>query len=105
MKKLLSASVLLLLPAVAMAADAAAPDWAYPATPPGYQNPPDNGQPKHVPGSDKTYTAKDIGSGFTPVDWYPNEHSPMPDLVANGKAPVVRGCSVNMLALPRRKIA
>jgi hypothetical protein len=45
MKKLLSASVLLLLPAVAMAADAAAPDWAYPATPPGYQNPPDNGQP------------------------------------------------------------
>lgn len=98
MKKLLSASVLLLLPAVAMAADAAAPDWAYPATPPGYQNPPDNGQPKHVPGSDKTYSRKEIGSGFTPVDWYPNEHPPMPDLVAHGKAPVVRGCSVCHIA-------
>jgi cytochrome c553 len=97
MRNWIGASVLLLLPAVAIAADAV-PDWAYPATPPGYQNPPDNGQPKHVPGSDKTYTQKEIGSGFTPVDWYPNEHPPMPDLVAHGKAPVVRGCSVCHIA-------
>src|SRR5690348_10738662 len=88
--------LLVLLPAAAVAADAP-PDWAYPTTPPGYQAPPDNGQPKHVPGSDKTYTAKEI-AGFTQVDWFPNEHPPMPDLVAHGKAPVVRGCSVCHIA-------
>jgi cytochrome c553 len=98
MKNWLGISMLALIPAAAIAADAGAPDWAYPATPPGYQSPPDNGQPKHVPGSDKTYTAKEIGSGFIPVDWFTNEHPAMPDLVAHGKAPVVRGCSVCHIA-------
>ena len=97
MKQWICASILVLVPVAGMGADAP-PDWAYPATPPGYQNPPDNGQPKHVPGSDKTYTQKEIGSGFIPVDWYPSEHPPMPDLVAHGKEPVVRGCSVCHIA-------
>ena len=52
MRNWICASMLLLLPAMAIAADAP-PDWAYPAAPAGFQPPPDNGQPKHVAGSTK----------------------------------------------------
>jgi cytochrome c553 len=97
MKKLLLASVLLAIPAMAFAADAP-PEWAYPAAPPGYQPPPDNGQPKHVPGSTKAFTEKDVGNSFNPPDWFPDEHPPMPQLVAHGKAPVVHACDQCHLA-------
>lgn len=91
MRNWFCASVLLLLPAVAVAADAP-PDWAYPAAPANYQPPPDNGQPKHVAGSTKTFTEKDIDDSTNPPDWFPDEHPPMPQLVAHGKAPVVHAC-------------
>jgi len=83
--------MLLLLPAVAIAADAP-PDWAYPVAPANFQPPPDNGQPKHVAGSTKTFTEKDINDSTNPPDWFPDEHPPMPQLVAHGKAPVVHAC-------------
>ena len=85
MKKLICASILVLLPVGGMAADAP-PDWAYPVAPPGYQPPPDNGQPKHIQGSALAFTQKDVDDAFNPPDWFPNEHAPMPQLVAHGKA-------------------
>jgi cytochrome c553 len=91
MKNWFCASVLLLLPAVAVAADAP-PDWAYPTAPANFQPPPDNGQPKHVAGSTKTFTEKDVNDANNPPDWFPDEHPPMPQLVAHGKAPVVHAC-------------
>jgi cytochrome c553 len=91
MRNWFCASVLLLLPAVAVAADAP-PDWAYPVAPANYQPPPDNGQPKHVAGSTKAFTEKDINDSTNPPDWFPDEHAPMPQLVAHGKAPVVHAC-------------
>jgi cytochrome c553 len=91
MKNWFCASVLLLLPAVAVAADAP-PDWAYPTAPANFQPPPDNGQPKHVAGSTKAFTEKDINDATNPPDWFPDEHPPMPQLVAHGKAPVVHAC-------------
>jgi cytochrome c553 len=91
MRNWFCASVLLLLPAVAIAADAP-PDWAYPTAPANFQPPPDNGQPKHVAGSTKTFTEKDINDATNPPDWFPDEHPPMPQLVAHGKAPVVHAC-------------
>ena len=91
MKKLLCASALVLLPVIAIAADAP-PEWAYPSAPPGFQPPPDNGQPKHVKGSTLTFTQADVDNGFGPPDWFPNEHPPLPNLVAHGKAPVVHAC-------------
>ncbi|HYK78487.1 MAG TPA: c-type cytochrome [Micropepsaceae bacterium] len=91
MRNWFCASVLLLLPAVAVAADAP-PDWAYPTAPANFQPPPDNGQPKHVAGSTKTFTEKDINDATNPPDWFPDEHPPMPQLVAHGKAPVVHAC-------------
>ena len=44
------------------------------------------------PGSDKSYTRKEINDLFNPPDWYPDMHPPMPQVVAHGKAPKVRAC-------------
>jgi cytochrome c553 len=98
MKSWVAASVLILAPLIAFAAEAP-PEWAYPAAPPGFQPPPDNGQPKKVPGSAKTYTEKDIGNAFGPPDWYPDEHPAMPNIVAHGKAPDVNACALCHLTM------
>ncbi len=97
MKQWFCASILVLLPVAGIAADAP-PDWAYPATPPGFQLPPPNSQPLHVKGSTVTFTEKDVGDSFNPPDWFPSEHPPMPDLVKHGKAPVVHACDQCHLA-------
>jgi len=34
----------------------------------------DNGQPKHVTGSTRSYTEKDINDFLNPPDWFPEEH-------------------------------
>jgi cytochrome c553 len=84
MRNWIAASLLVLVPIVAIAVEAP-PEWAYPAAPPGFQPPPDNGQPKHVAGSTKAYTEKDINDIHNPPDWFPNEHPAQPDIVAHGK--------------------
>ena len=80
-----------LAPVVASAAER--PDWAFPTTdkvqPP--QSPDD--QPKTAPGSDKTYTRKQINDLFNPPDWYPDLHPPMPQVVAHGNGSTVRACA------------
>jgi cytochrome c553 len=76
------------------------PDWAYaippappagaaPATPP----PPDTSM-KHLPGSTLEFTRAQISDGFGPADWYPGDHPKLPDVVAHGKRPDVRACSL-----------
>jgi cytochrome c553 len=92
MKTFISIMALALLPAAATAADR--PDWAFPSKPPGpaVVEPPDSGQPKHVPGSSKAYTQKEIDSFNNPPDWFPDEHPPAPEIVAHGKGNMVRGC-------------
>jgi cytochrome c553 len=91
MRIVIGVSVLLLLPVLAVAADAP-PEWAYPTAPPGFQPPPDNGQPKHVAGSTRAFTQADVDNGFNPPDWFPDEHPALPALVAHGKQPVVHAC-------------
>ena len=93
MRKWLAASALILLPAIAVAADAP-PEWAYPAAPQGFQAPPPTDEAKHVAGSPKAYTEKDIGNAFGPPDWFPNEHPAQPDIVAHGKQPNVNACAL-----------
>jgi cytochrome c553 len=70
------------------------PDWAFPTTDKVQpQTVPDDGGPKTAPGSDKTYTRKQIDDLFNPPDWYPDMHPPMPQVVAHGDAPNVRACA------------
>src|SRR5258706_5133955 len=92
MRKLLLASVVALLPAVAFGAESAL-SWAYPVAPQGL--PPADGtkllQAKGTPTGMKL-TQVQINNQFGPPDWFPNEHPTMPPTVKNGRAPHVRAC-------------
>ena len=68
------------------------PRWAYPVNPPGVQPDPDDGTLKRVPGSAATYTLTRIRDLFSPPDWHPASHPPMPDVVGRGKKPGQFAC-------------
>ena len=75
------------------------PAWAYNVVntpPPAGQAaaPPDDGSPKKLPGSSGAFTLQQIRDGFGPADWYPGDHPTMPPIVASGKRPDVRACSL-----------
>jgi cytochrome c553 len=53
----------------------------------------DDGQPKHAPGSDKSYTRAQIDDLFNAPDWFPDMHPPMPQVVAHGNGTTVRACA------------
>ena len=68
------------LSAAAYAADN--PDWAYP--PIKVPKPADATVIKTVPASSQKYSLAQIDDPFNPPDWFPNEHPPMPQVVAHG---------------------
>jgi cytochrome c553 len=71
------------------------PIWAYPveASGPAYTHPAaDDTRGRHVPGSSVTYTTRQVHDLFSVPDWFPNEHPPMPEVVAHGRRPVVYAC-------------
>jgi cytochrome c553 len=86
------------------------PPWAYgfpgpaPANPPAApaggggrgagQAPAPDTTIRHVPGSTLEFTRQQIANGFGPADWFPGDHPTMPDIVAHGKQPDVRACSL-----------
>jgi cytochrome c553 len=74
----------------------ALPDWAYNAvnTPAGAKPAPDDGSPKKLPGSSGAFTLQQIRDGFGPADWYPDDHPKMPPVVASGRKPDIRACSL-----------
>ncbi len=80
MRKLVLFLILAALPGVAAAQGNM--DWAYPVTPP--PQPLDSVTLKTVPGSTRQYTQAQIDSPLTPPDWFPDEHPPMPRIVADG---------------------
>jgi len=68
------------------------PPWAYVRNAPNQPAVPDDGKPHSVPGSARTFTLKEIRNAFSPPDWHPEDHPPMPDVVGNGRPPEVRAC-------------
>ena len=87
------------------------PPWAYgfpgpaPATPPaapaggggrgaGQAAPAPDTTVRHVPGSTLEFTRQQIANGFGPADWFPGDHPAMPDIVAHGRQPDIRACSL-----------
>jgi cytochrome c553 len=92
---------------VLLAADAP-PPWAYgfavPPPPAGTPPPAPAAAPpaaapvdatlKHLPGSSLAFTLTQIRDAFGPADWYPGDHPQMPDVVAHGRRPDVRACSL-----------
>jgi cytochrome c553 len=67
------------------------PAWAFPWNP-DFKAPPDDGVPRRVPDSTATFTLTQVRDLFVAPDWHPNDHPPMPDVVAHGRKPEVRAC-------------
>ena len=78
------------------------PAWAYaippaaPAAPggaPAAQPAPDP-TPRTLPGSTLNFPLANIRDAFGPADWFPGDHPAMPEVVAKGRKPDVRACSL-----------
>jgi len=94
--------------AAARAADVPMP-WAYgfltppasqpggaPTPPPSPPAPPDNVTKLTIPGSTLSFTRAQLADRYAPPDWFPQEHSPMPEIVAHGRQsanPTIAACS------------
>jgi cytochrome c553 len=72
-------------------ANTSLPGWAYPVNPPPVEF--DAKEEKTLPGSSRKYTQAQVENDFAPPDWFPEDHPPMPGVVANGRAPAVKACS------------
>lgn len=70
------------------------PAWAYPVNPPNYQRTTDDGSIRHVPGSAAGYSLSQVRDLYAAPDWHPDEHPPMPKIVAVGRKPEVMACGV-----------
>ena len=113
--RIITAAAMALACTVVIASAVEGMDWAYPVAPKGKGKGPDTEKMLTVSGSKKQYTAAQIGDGFGPPDWFPDEHPPMPAAVATGRQPAFRACalchlpsggghpeSANMAGLPVR---
>ena len=68
------------------------PAWAYPVNPPDFKPPADDGASRHVPGSTVALTLSQVRDFFFAPDWHPDDHPPMPVIVAQGRKPDVFAC-------------
>jgi cytochrome c553 len=68
------------------------PPWAYPFDPPGVVAPKDDGTIRRVPDSTAGFTLSQVKNSFLSPDWHPNDHPPMPEIVAHGRKPSVLAC-------------
>lgn len=107
MRRIVCVAVVICAAAVVFAAnDGPPPPWAYgfpsaagatPAAPPAaapVAAPAPDTTPRQLPGSSGSFTLAQIRDGFGPADWFPGDHPAMPDIVAHGKRPDVRACSL-----------
>ena len=98
------ALVLALIPALRIGAQSAEPwhlpdiPWAFPIRDKVQPVIDERIGPQHVPGSTKSYTQDQIDDFINPPDWFPDEHAPMPKVVAHGAEGGVLGCASCHLA-------
>jgi cytochrome c553 len=53
------------------------------------------GEKLTIPGTGKSFTVAEITSPYNPADWYPEDHPPMPKIVAHGKEETrFRACAI-----------
>lgn len=75
------------------------PEWLFPIHPPSLKKPPappaklDDAELLTIPDSREKFTAARIGNVHLAPDWFPDEHGPMPDIVAKGKPPRTMACA------------
>jgi cytochrome c553 len=59
-----------------------------------YVPPKDDGTARHVTGSNADFTLTEIRDLFFALDWFPDAHPPMPQVVSLGRKPDFRPCGV-----------
>jgi cytochrome c553 len=69
------------------------PAWAFPVADKDQPSAEDEGAPMHIPGSTRSYTQTQIDDLFNPPDWFSDEHSPLPTVVARGSGKDVPACA------------
>ena len=86
----------LLLPGLSLAQSL---EWAYPVQD-NVMVPSDITEDtvRTIPGSERSYTQGEIDNHWAPPDWFPDDHAPFPNIVANGEGDYVRGCAACHLA-------
>lgn len=96
---LMGAAICSTLTAQQASAPIAVPAWVYPlrssssgASVLAVPTASDSARLLRVPGSRAVYSAAYVRDLFVLPDWYPNEHGPMPEIVARGRKPVVYAC-------------
>jgi len=89
--KLLSVMAAGVLTACAAADVPNFPTWAYPWDP-NYKAPPPSTSPQHLPGSTAEFSQSQARDLFFSPDWHPDDHPPMPEVVAHGRKPDVLAC-------------
>ena len=72
------------------------PPWAYPPDLP--DAPVTSSEVKTAPGSALRLTQSQINDPFFVPDWYPDTHSPMPAIVAQGDQPTIHACGLCHMA-------
>jgi len=57
--------------------------------------PPDDGRKRTLPGAAAEWTVTEAANDYGPVDWYPNDHPKMPEIVAHGRQKDgIRACAL-----------
>lgn len=70
------------------------PEWAFLTTSAQQPAAEDPNARVTVPGSKLTHTNAEVGNFFAAVDWHPERHAPLPEVVAKGRKPDVYACAV-----------
>ena len=82
------------LPSAKGPAAGAPPAWAYgfilpvteePKAPAAQPAVKDDGSQRHLPGSTQSFTLTQVRNFYGPADWFPGDHPPMPEIVAQGR--------------------
>jgi cytochrome c553 len=73
------------------------PTWAFVPTPPGgaaaaHEAAVDD-VPRHLPGSHQSFTTRQIDDLYQVADWHPDQHPPLPQIVAKGRRPELFACA------------
>jgi cytochrome c553 len=77
------------------------PEWLFPIDPTSLIKPRPNAPPPPklddvellgIPDSTEKYTRARINDLYNPPDWHPNDHIPMPEIVAHGRKPLITAC-------------
>ena len=74
------------------------PEWLFPIDPKSLEKNPkpvklDDVELLEIPDSNEKFTQARINDPFNAPDWRPNDHIPMPDVVANGRKPNIMACA------------